>query len=186
MHPFRLIRFALVASLLAAAGTSLHAQRFDTAVTFTAVDSSTNTTGTKFWMTGGSVEFGAKIIGNLGIAANLTGVHTNSIGPSNVPLSMLIVTGGPRFRVGKRKASVYVETLFGEANGFRSVFPTSNGVQTNADGFAMKLGGGFDLGLGHHIGYRVVDASYIRTQLPNAGSNAEGNLSLSTGLLFHF
>jgi hypothetical protein len=51
-----------------------------------------------FWIQGGSIELGANVWRGLGIAADVTGTHTGSIGSSNLPLSLVTTTFGPRYR----------------------------------------------------------------------------------------
>jgi hypothetical protein len=38
----------------------------------------------------------------------------------------------------------------------------------------MKVGGGFDLRLGHHLAFRPIQASWLRTQFPNESTNTVG------------
>ncbi len=81
----------LAAALLLLAGSmSLRAQtappRVDLAVSFLADRSLQANTGANFWAEGGSVELGADAFHGLGVAANVSGVHTGSVGSGNVPL----------------------------------------------------------------------------------------------------
>jgi uncharacterized RmlC-like cupin family protein len=62
----------------------------------------------------------------LGIALNVTRSTASSIGSSGIPVSLVTVTAGPRYRWhADHRISVYGEGLVGEADGFRSFFPTS-------------------------------------------------------------
>jgi hypothetical protein len=77
-----------------------------------------------FWMQGGSIELGANVWRGWGIAADLTGVHTGSIGSSSLPLSLVTITFGPRYRWhSDRRLSLFGQGIIGEANGFGSLFP---------------------------------------------------------------
>ena len=53
---------------------------------------------------------------------------------------------------------------------------------TNA--FATALGGGFDLKLGKHLAWRVVQAEYLLTKFNDGNDNRQDNFRLATGLVF--
>ena len=182
--------FAVAASLAATA--ILHAQAVtsktaDIAVTFTAERSLKANTNQNFFTYGGSAELGVNVYRGLGIAANVTGTHTSSVGTSNIPLSLVTVTFGPRYRLHvARKLSVYGEVLVGEANGFSSIFPATGNSQDSANGLALQLGGGVDYRFGSRYALRLINASYLRTQLPNSADNVENNLQLGAGFVLRF
>jgi hypothetical protein len=181
-------RIALFISLLAGTGR-LQAQapipgRLDLSVTYIGERSLTANTSENFWMQGGSIELGANVWRGWGIAADVTGVHAGSIGTSGVPLSLVKTTFGPRYRWhADRRLSLYGQGLIGEANGFRSIFPTTAGLQTSANGFAAQVGGGIDYRLANRFALRVLDAAWSRTQLPNSTDNVQNNLRLGAGVV---
>jgi hypothetical protein len=138
-------------------------------------------------MEGGSIELGTNAWRGLGIAANVSGMHTSAIGSSTIPLSLVTVTFGPRYRWhANHRISIYGEGLVGEANGFNSLFPVLIGAQTHADGFAAQVGGGLDYDLSPHIAIRAVEAAWQHTQLPNGTNNVQNGLRLGAGLVLHF
>jgi hypothetical protein len=81
---------------------------------------------------------------------------------------------------------VYGEALLGEANGFNSLFPTPFGSQSDANGLALQIGGGVDYKLRAHISARLLDAAWLRTELPNATGNVQNDLSLGAGLVLRW
>jgi hypothetical protein len=86
--------------------------------------------------------------------------HAGSIGSSNLPLSLVTTTFGPRYRWHPdRRVSLYVQGLVGEANGFRSIFPATAGSQPDANGFAAQFDGGVDYRLSDRFAMRVLDAA---------------------------
>jgi len=96
------------------------------AVTFDEECSLKAGTEQSFWLTGGALEIGATLYKGLGIALNVTGSTASSIGSSGIPVSLVTVTAGPRYRWhADHRISVYGEGLVGEADGSRSFFPTS-------------------------------------------------------------
>jgi hypothetical protein len=184
------LRLALCILLLV--GTSfLRAQssqnKLDLAATYSAERSLKANTSQNFWMQGGSVELGANVWQGLGIAADITGMHTSSIGVGGVPLSLVTVTLGPRYRWhADHRLSIYGEGLIGEADGFRSLFPASAGQQQQANGFASQVGGGIDYRLSGRFALRALDAAWFRTQLPNSTDNVQNTLRLGAWIVLRF
>lgn len=161
--------------------------RLDLSVTYIAERSLKANTSQNFWLQGGSIELGANVYRGWGIAANVTGTHTGSIGASGVPLSLVTATFGPRYRWhADRRVSLYGEGLIGEANGFHSVFPATAGSQPDANGFAVQVGGGIDWRLTNHLAVRALDAAWSRTQLPNSTDNVQNVLRLGAGVVWRF
>ena len=157
----------------------------EVAITYSAQRSLELNANQNFWSQGGSLEFGVNAFRGFGIAAEIAGVHTSSIGSTGTPLSLVTETFGPRYRWHDgHRLSAYGEGLFGEADAFRGLFPSVFGAQSDANSLAVRVGGGIDLRLGHHLTTRAIDAGWMRTQLPNSGSNTQNNLLLGAGLVF--
>jgi peptidoglycan-associated lipoprotein len=176
----------VVFAVLFCSASALDAQtpQVDVGVTYVAQRSLQVNTNQNFWMHGGSIELGAEVWKGLGIAADITGAHTNSINNQGVPLSLVTTTFGPRYRWHSgKKLSVYSQALIGIANGFDSVFPTPTGAQNSANSFALQVGGGLDYRISHHFAIRAIDAGWSRTQLPNSASNTQNALRLGAGVV---
>ncbi len=186
-------RTALALLLLTSTATLLaqkNAQqptRLDLAITYTAQRSIKANTTQNFWSQGGSIELGSNLWHGLGAVADVTGTHTGSIGSSGVPLSLVTVTFGPRYRWHDgHTLSLYAQALAGEANGFHSIFPGATATQSDANSLALQIGGGIDYKLGHHLAARLLDAAWLRTQLPNSTNNTQNNLRLGAGVVLRF
>ena len=187
------VEFLVGGIALALSATALaHAQAvtrgsLDLGISYTAERSLKANTAQNFFTQGGSIELGANVSHGFGITANITGTHTSSVGGSGLPLSLVTATFGPRYRFhADRRLSIYGEALVGEANGFKSIFPASGSSQSSANGLALQLGGGIDYMLGHRYAVRLIDAAYVRTQLPNASDNVQNNLQLGAGFVLRF
>ena len=76
--------------------------------------------------------------------------------------------------------------LAGEANGFHSIFPGVNGAGSSTNSVALLVGGGTNVALSRHLAVRALDAAWLRTQLPNATTNAQNNVRLAAGVVFKF
>lgn len=180
----------LAAALSLGAATTLRAQQapaIDAGVSFIAERSLKANTGQNFWMEGGSFEMGARLYKGLGIAMNLTGAHGNSIGTSGIPISMITTTFGPRYRfTTKSRWSPYGEVLVGESNVFHSLVPTPFGAQPEGNSLALHIGGGLDYNFRRRYAVRVLDASWIYTQIPNSTNNIQNSLRIGAGFVVRF
>jgi hypothetical protein len=165
-------------------------QEVDVAVTYTEQYSNLVSTPT-FWHNGGSIELSAQLAHGFGLAANVAGTQTDNAAGSGIGLSLVTATFGPRYTYyqplgaeRKRSLAVFGQGLLGQAWGFNSYFPTRSGGIRSDDSLALQVGGGVDLGLSHNFGIRVLQADWIRTELPNGTTNVQNTLRLGAGLLF--
>ncbi len=148
-----------------------------------------------FWLNGGSGEAASTFYQGLGIAANLTLNHASSIAPG-VNLSQTAFMAGPRYTFStsrrtdrrftkKHGTYVFAEWLLGGVHAYNSVFPSSSGTTASASAFSMQLGGGANVALARGFGLRVLELDYVRTTLPNNGSNSQNDLRLAFGVSYH-
>ena len=164
-------------------------QEVDLAVTYTEQYSNLVATPT-FWLPGGSVELSAQVYHGLGFAANFTGNTVSNAANSEVGRSMVTANFGPRYTfyrptVAGRKHSlaIFGQGLIGQAWGFNSYFPSTSGVQTDYNSFALQVGGGVDVGLSRHFAVRVFQADWLRTEFPNASTNVQNSFRLAAGIV---
>lgn len=171
------------------ARTSDH-HEVDAAVTYTEQYSNLVSTPT-FWHSGGSIELSAQLRHGLGLAANVAGTQTSNAAGSGIGLSLVTATFGPRYTLyhpmgaeRKRSLAIFGQGLLGQAWGFNSYFPTAAGGIASDNSLALQVGGGVDLGFTRHIGIRVFQADWVRTQLPNGTTNVQNTLRLGAGIVF--
>ena len=145
----------------------------------------------RFWLNGGTAELAGQSHHGYGAVCNVTGQHTASTG-AGVPLNLLTTIFGPRYtwtpsRLSgqARTVSIFVEGLAGEAHGFRGLFPGPSSADSSSLSLAVKIGGGVEVSLSRHLSLRVVEASWLRTQLPNTTTDVQNNLQLDAGFVFH-
>ncbi len=67
-----------------------------------------------------------------------------------------------------------------------SSFPNPAGANYSANSLATYVGGRVNLRLKRHLALRALGADWLRTQLPNATTNAQNNLRLGAGLIYRF
>ncbi|HXB61569.1 MAG TPA: hypothetical protein VNU94_01805 [Acidobacteriaceae bacterium] len=173
-----------------------HAQSADVAITFDAEHSRVaRPNGNGFWLKGGSADAAATFWKGLGLAANFTGERTDNAA-NGVALSKFAYMFGPRYTLDTAKYTdryldkhdmrLFGEALFGGVHGFDSIFPAASGVSSSANAFSMQLGGGVDVALAEGFSVRALEVDYVRTSLPNAGSNTQNDLRLAFGVSYRF
>jgi peptidoglycan-associated lipoprotein len=145
--------------------------------------------GNSFSMQGGSVQVHGQFWHGLGVVADVSGLHTASTGGSSgVGLDMVTATFGPRYTwsPAHRRYAIFGQALVGEAHGMNSVFPNPAGANDSANSLALYVGGGINVRLKDHLALRVLEADWLRTQLPNATTNVQNNLRVGAGLIYRF
>lgn len=165
------------------------ADPLDLAVIYTASHSGLTSGQNGFWLQGGGAEVSARVWRGLSETGNITGLHVADSG-DGVPVNLVIVSFGPRLSWQLRRSSrhplqLFGEGLFGVANGFSGVYPQAGGATDAAGSFALLVGGGVDYPLNHAFSLRLIQADWLRTQLPNATTNVQNNLLLGVGTVWH-
>lgn len=199
MMLLRLIgKATLIAGLVLLAAPVLVAQQaphlqqsheVDFVFTYTAQHSNT-TGGHRFWMQGGNAQIVGTIYRGLGAVADVTATRVSKINGTNVNLTLVTTTFGPRYtwalpasRNSSRQLRLFGETTGGIVNGLDSAFPDPSGVQSNATGTALQVGGGADLTVSRHFALRLVQAHWVRTWMPNAYTGAQNNFTTGAGVV---
>lgn len=143
--------------------------------------------GSGVWLQGGSIQLGAQFWRGLGEVAEIAGEHKANVNSNGVGLDLLTATFGPRYTwaYSHSRMSFYGQALVGEAFGMNGIFPGVSGAAANAYGLAFVLGGGVVYSLEHHLALRLIQADWLRTQLPNATTDVQNNLRLGVGLTIH-
>ena len=184
---------ALVGATAGAQESSTKTPRFawtssDLAMTFTTEQSKTFPgSGGNFFALGGSIDAGATFLHGWGWAGNITVEHASRIAPGFNLRETDIMTG-PRYtyrKGGKHENRLFGELFVGEAHATDPLFPTSKGFTDKANAFAWQAGGGWDLSLSKHFALRAIEVDFVRTYLPNGGSNNQNHIRLAVGLEYH-
>jgi len=140
---------------------------------------------TSFWMQGAGMQIEGRVTPHFGVVADVTGTQAGKIGSTGVGLDLVTATFGPRmtWTPAHRRYAVYGHALAGEGIGFNSVFPGPNGATNSSFNLALKMGGGVNLALRPHVAMRLFEADWLRTELPNTGSNVQNNLQIGAGIV---
>ncbi|MGA7832383.1 MAG: hypothetical protein WCA21_15600 [Terracidiphilus sp.] len=156
----------------------------DFAVTYNAQSTNIDTSN-RFWMQGGSAQLHGQLWRSLGVVADVAETHTSNMHNTGVGLDLVTATFGPRYtwQLPHKKLSVYGQFLAGEVWGLHSTFPASGGIESSENGASVLAGGGANLRLNRYLSWRVVEANWLYTHLPNATNQSENSLRLGTGLV---
>lgn len=201
---FSTISILLLSSLFVAATESLAAQTgnhtrqsptaFDLAVTYNAEYASQAPGSCNcFWMQGAAAALSANLWKGWGVSVQI-GFDEAPGYASNLTLKKFDFMGGPRYLyhvralkgAPSRTVDLFGEGLFGVAHAYDGAFPSATGLSQSATSFSMATGGGIDWNLSRSLAWRMIQADYVRTQMPNNYANTQNDLRLGTGLLFHF
>ena len=162
-----------------------HTSRVSLALTYDTQGSNLTTTN-RFWLQGGAAELTAAVFHGFGATATVLGLHSANSG-GGVPLNLVTFAFGPSYTYthhhGAHSLNIFAHGLVGEADGFHGTYPGPNGPLPSASSLAVLAGGGIDLGLSHHLAVRIVQADYVRTQLPNSLTNVQNSLRLGIGIV---
>ncbi|MGD0293737.1 MAG: OmpA family protein [Terracidiphilus sp.] len=154
-----------------------------------------NTSGTYFNMPGGSVDIAYTLpkFNHWAIAADISGESATKPVTLGYELDQISYVIGPRYKIWEqkcpcecRKANIYLQAMGGGMHAFDSLFQTSTYAHTSANSWAFQGGGGVNLPLTKHLGWRVGEVDYIMTKLPNITDNFQADVRFSTGITFHF
>ncbi len=161
----------------------------DLAVTFAIERSQVVPDQCCFWFKGGGADATVTFWKGFGVAASFTGDHASNVVPG-VDVNKLSYMSGLRYTwtrsaVGGRRWQIFAEGLAGETHGFDGIYPAPGAATTSANGFALQAGGGLNLRLRQHLGLRLIEADYVRTELPNAVTDRQNDLRLVFGLTYH-
>ncbi len=150
-----------------------------------------------FFMNGVSAEGNFRTYRAYTTVVDVTATHAGNIHNTGEPFSMFMVTAGTRlnFRFGHQRSDgwdtyhnlkPFVQGLVGYAHGFDSAFPDKAGfIQSSANSFALLAGIGMDYKYRRHLSFRVIQADYGYTRLPNLAGNDQNLLRISSGITIH-
>lgn len=189
-----LLSLFLIVALTLAAGPHLRAQTYDypdhLAVTFTYNPVFTRTVGGgSVVLEGGGVQLSSQIgKGGASLVADFSGAHAASLNNSTIATSLITITGGGRytFQNPYTSRSYYVQALAGDGIGFGGTFPSSGRTKTSAQGLAVLAGGGMDIFWSPLLSFRVIEADWLRTSLPNSSSNMQNDFRIGAGVKLRF
>ncbi len=208
MH--RSLVLAFMATMLGLSAPSLHGQvapggrdfslpRAEVSLSYSPIESNSGPGQCGcFFMNGASAEGNFRAYRGYTAVVDVTAAHTGQINNTGQPFSLLMATGGIRlnFRFGRQRTDgwdsfhnfkPFVQGLAGFAHGFDSAFPDKAGfIQSSANSLALLAGIGVDYKYRRHLSFRLIQADYGYTRLPNLAGNDQNLLRISSGITIHF
>jgi hypothetical protein len=138
-----------------------------------------------FALQGGGTEDAFYFRPDKAIVVDVSVVHTAQVSGTNAGLGLATFLAGPRYAIRNKSRFVpYVQGLIGGVVGFDGLFPGQS--STTAKSFAVSLGGGLEMRYSRRISFRMIEADYVNTRLPNNATNSQNNLKLAAGIVLHF
>jgi hypothetical protein len=145
-----------------------------------------------FWLQGVGTDGAVTFWKGLGIAVSVNSGAANAA--PGVNEQKIQFAAGPRFTrtawtshnaASSRRLQLFGQGLFGGVHADHGLFPGINTVNTSASAFVTEAGGGANLLFSKNLGARLIEADYVRTTLPNNGSNTQNDLRLAAGITWH-
>jgi outer membrane immunogenic protein len=133
---------------------------------------------------GGSGWVGYSFKPSLAVVGEVASQHASNISPFAADLTLISYMGGIRYkRSSRRGVSPFAQVLLGGAHASGSMAPGNSGIPGSPNAFATAAGGGVDLRLSRHFAFRLIQADYYYTRLPNGVNDHQNNLRIGAGLL---
>ena len=193
----RLRLLALAGGLMLFSGAPASAQRSgDFSMTYTQLGARFvgDQTDPYFYLRGATVELGYSFWKGLGVSVGGTGLAATNLRGS-IDIHQVSFLFGPRYTynighitptVWNRKGSIFVEAKGGYTFATAGQYPSTLGVLTsNASSLDLEGGGGVNFHIYHRFDLRLIEGDFVRTQLPNGGTNVQNSFRIATGINFH-
>jgi outer membrane immunogenic protein len=123
---------------------------------------------------------GFAINGVHGISAvvDLATAKASGVNETTQNIRIFNVLGGPRYSFRtKSRFTPYGQVLLGASDEFSSL-----AFATNRSSFAVSGGVGVNRAFGRYLGWKIVEASYLYSELPNAVNDHQSDLRITTGI----
>ena len=136
-----------------------------------------------FFMYGGNAQVAAVSHTGLALVGDVGGSHATNINGNGHDLTLTTYMAGVRYypSTGQSRFSVYGQILAGASH------TTSNyAIDNDATRFGAAVGGGVNYKLARHLQWRITEAEYLLTRIPNAKNEIQNQLRLSSGLVYRF
>lgn len=178
---------AATASMNLRAQTHEATPRFDLAVTYSPEHTQLAPGRCScFWLMGGGGEAALTLWKGFGIAGSVSSERISNYS-DGIDFNRLTYTAGLDYRHPlTARLQIFGHALGGRAHAFSGAFPSSTGLLSTANSVALQTGGGLDWSLSSRFAVRMLEAEYVRTQLPNGYANTQNDLRLSAGLAMRF
>lgn len=141
-----------------------------------------------FSMNGGSTSVNRQFTSSFSLAGEFDGTTNSSVNASGHSLTLLTYLAGPRYRVvpSRGRISLFGQVLAGGAHASGAMYAVSGSSSGSANAFATSIGGGTDVALSPRMAWRLIQAEYLLTLLPNGVNGRQNNIRIGTGVVLRF
>ena len=140
-----------------------------------------------FSMNGGNAWIGYGFTKSFSAVAEFSAQRAGNINSTGEDLTLFSYLFGPRYTLRKSDRWLpFGQVLLGGAHASGTFEPSLAGGPGSFNSFSMVAGGGLDISLNSHIGFRAFEGDYYLTRFPNGVNGRQNNLRISTGLVFRF
>jgi hypothetical protein len=127
-------------------------------------------------LSGGGSQLAYNFKNWFGVVGDLAGYALTAGSITPAAMSYL---AGPRFSLRRRRATAFVQTLFG---GVLSDDGITNAGLTSV--FGMTAGGGVDFRVSRHVAIRPAQLEYLLMKFPDGANNRQNSFRYSSGVVF--
>ena len=124
--------------------------------------------------------FAINAVHGFSLVADIATANAKNVDGTPQNIRILNFLAGPRYSYRTHsRYTPYVQALFG-----RSLELSNYAIVQNKYGFALSGGGGVNRAFGRYVGWKIVEADYIHSQIYNGSNNRQNDLRLTTGIFF--
>lgn len=135
-----------------------------------------------FSLNGGSASFAFNLRPAWAAVADLTVAHSANVNNTGQDITIINYLFGARYsRRNHTRFIPYAEALFGGAKE-----DVNFQFTINRNSFGLMGGGGVTTRLKDHLGFNIIEADWVYTQIPNAKNDRQNNIRIATGLIYRF
>jgi len=147
-----------------------------------------------FYLRGAKLDYTVDLWHGLGASVTGAGLAaTNLRGSIDIEHIQFLV--GPRYTYNlghitdtawNRHGSIFVEGKVGYTIAPAGLYPSNGVQQTHASSLTYQGAAGINVTIYHRFDLRLLEGGYVRTALPNGGTNVQNTVWAGSGINFHF
>ena len=147
-----------------------------------------------FYLRGAKIDYSVDLWHGLGVSATGAGFAAINLRGS-IDIEHIQFLAGPRYTYNlghitdtawNRHGSAFVEGKVGYTIAPSGLYPSNGVEQTHASSLTYQGGAGINVTMYHRFDLRLIEGGYVRTALPNGGSNIQNTVWAGSGINFHF
>lgn len=130
-----------------------------------------------FALEGGGGGFAVNAIHGISLVVDMATAKADGVNGTSQNIRIFNFLGGPRYSLRTRSLfTPYAQALLGESEEISNLSFVSN-----RNAFAASGGVGVNRPLGRYFGWKIVEASYLYSRLPNGSNDHQSDFRLTTG-----